>query len=90
MHVHVYIVHVMYTHGTIHVYTHINTHVHVHIDSVEGYSVRHVPKISLLELMQSPSDTNSAESTAQRLLQSIAAQFSSVDIDDMSVTQTVS
>ena len=80
----------MTVHAYTHAYPHKHPHVHIHVDSVEGYSVRHVPKISLLELMQSPSDTNSAESTAQRLLQSIAAQFSSVDLDDMSVTQTVS
>ena len=80
----------MTVHAYTHAYPHKHPHIHIHVDSVEGYSVRHVPKISLLELMQSPSDTNSAESTAQRLLQSIAAQFSSVDLDDMSVTQTVS
>ena len=59
-------------------------------ESVEGFSARHVPKICLLEVMQSASDDNSAESTAQKLLQFIASQFSEVDMDDMNVTQTVS
>ena len=59
-------------------------------ESVEGFSARHVPKICLLEVMQSASDNNSAESTAQKLLQFIASQFSEVDMDDMNVTQTVS
>ena len=61
----------------------------IHSDS-EGFSVRRVPKISLLELMQCSNTSHSAESTAQRLLQYIATQYSGVDPEDLTATQTVS
>ena len=52
--------------------------------------MRRVPKISLLELMQCSNTSHSAESTAQRLLQYIATQYSGVDPEDLTATQTVS
>jgi run domain Beclin-1 interacting cysteine-rich containing protein len=59
-------------------------------DSADGFSLQKAsPRISLLELMRSSSSAVSAESTAQRLLQFIASQYSGVDAEDVSGSSTV-
>ena len=62
------------------------------VDSMDGFSLqKHTPKISLLELMQFSGNVHSAESTARRLLQFIASQYSGVETtEDLTSTQNVS
>ena len=62
-----------------------------HVDSVDGFSLqKHTPKISLLELLQFSGNVHTAESTAQRLLQFIATQYSGVESEDITNGHNVS
>ena len=60
-------------------------------DSVDKFSLqKSTPKISLVDLMRNAgSAVQSAESTAQRLLQFIAAQYSGVESEDIGNSSTV-
>jgi run domain Beclin-1 interacting cysteine-rich containing protein len=60
-------------------------------DSVDEFSLqKSTPKISLVDLMRNAgSAVQSAESTAQRLLQFIAAQYSGVESEDIGNSSTV-
>ena len=67
--------------------------VFVCVDSMDGFSLqKSAPRISLLELMRTTEGgrVQTAESTAQRLLQFIATQYSGVDTEDMGTSTTVS
>ncbi len=63
-------------------YTH--THTHTGVDLV-GALPRKPRKLSLLELMQSPSWDNSAESTAQKLLRYMTGHMTGIELDDTQV-----
>ena len=52
-------------------------------------SPRRSSRVSLLELIQSPAGDNSAESTAQRLLQHVAVQLTGSHGQELSMSQLV-
>ena len=67
-------------HACIHTHTHTHTHSHMHTltltaDPNESLMMRRSGHISPLELISSPVWDNSAESTAQKLLQHMATQL---------------
>ena len=72
-------------------HTYINTHTHSPLTADPTESLRPSGRISLLELISSPVWDNSAESTAQKLLQHMATQLiGSESRENLNMSQMVS